>query len=119
MDRLILLRHGKAEPDSASGDDFDRRLAPRGVRKSAAMGAQLADTGLPARRGPGLAGGADAATTWEAAERRVPAGARCAFDGDLYHADSGGHPARRAEAAGRDGCGTVMVVGAQSRACRS
>ena len=27
MDRLILLRHGKAEADSASGDDFDRRLA--------------------------------------------------------------------------------------------
>src|SRR5207237_269271 len=28
MDRLILFRHGKAEPESASGDDFDRRLAP-------------------------------------------------------------------------------------------
>ena len=27
MDRLILFRHGKAEADSASGDDFDRKLA--------------------------------------------------------------------------------------------
>ena len=46
MDRLILLRHGKAESDSDSGEDFDRRLAPRGVRESADMGAQLADMGF-------------------------------------------------------------------------
>ena len=46
MERLILFRHGKAEPDSESGDDFDRRLAPRGERDSAAMGATLADLGL-------------------------------------------------------------------------
>lgn len=46
MDRLILLRHGKAERDSESGDDFDRKLAPRGVRESAAMAETLADLGL-------------------------------------------------------------------------
>ena len=46
MDRLILFRHGKAEADSASGDDFDRRLAPRGVRESAAMGRSLAELGM-------------------------------------------------------------------------
>ena len=46
MQRLILLRHGKAEPDSESGEDFDRRLAPRGVRDSAAAGVTLADMGF-------------------------------------------------------------------------
>ena len=46
MDRLILFRHGKAEAESASGEDFDRRLAPRGVQESAQMGAQLADMGF-------------------------------------------------------------------------
>ena len=30
MDRLILLRHGKAEADAPSGRDFDRALTPRG-----------------------------------------------------------------------------------------
>ena len=46
MDRLILLRHGKAESESVSGDDFDRRLAPRGVRESAAMARTLAELGF-------------------------------------------------------------------------
>ena len=46
MERLILLRHGKAEPDSESGDDFDRRLAPRGVQETAAMAAHLAEMGF-------------------------------------------------------------------------
>src|SRR5687768_17673943 len=40
------LFRSKAEPDSDSGDDFDRRLAPRGVRESADMGARLADMGF-------------------------------------------------------------------------
>jgi phosphohistidine phosphatase len=46
MNRLILLRHGKAERDSASGDDFDRALAQRGVAESAAMAETLADMGF-------------------------------------------------------------------------
>lgn len=46
MDRLILLRHGKAERDSTSGEDFDRKLSPRGVVESAAMAETLADLGL-------------------------------------------------------------------------
>lgn len=107
MDRLILFRHGKAEPDSASGEDFDRRLAPRGQRESADMGAQLADLGFlpdvvlvsPAAR---------ARETWAAAEPHFPK-ARARFDDELYHADSGS-VRREAERAGAD-CGTVMVVG--------
>ena len=107
MDRLILFRHGKAEAESASGEDFDRRLAPRGERESAQMGATLADLGLkpdvvlvsPAARTRG---------TWAAAEHHFP-DAKVSYDDDLYHADSGAvrHAAERAGRSAR----TVMVVG--------
>ena len=107
MDRLILLRHGKAESDSDSGDDFDRRLTPRGVRESAEMGAQLADMGFrpdvalvsPAARARG---------TWEAAWAAFPS-AETRFDDELYHAESG-VIRRAAEAVGRTAA-TVIVVG--------
>ncbi|HEY8003992.1 MAG TPA: histidine phosphatase family protein [Phenylobacterium sp.] len=107
MDRLILFRHGKAEAESASGEDFDRRLAPRGLRESAAMGARLADLGFlpdvvlisPAAR---------TRETWAAAEPHFP-NAEPQFDEELYHADSGS-VLREAERAGAK-AGTVMVVG--------
>jgi len=107
MDRLILLRHGKAEADSATGEDFDRRLAPRGVRESAEMAAQLADMGFR----PDLAlvsPAARARGTWESAST-VFTGTDTRFDDQLYHADSG-TIRRVAEAAG-EGVGTVIVVG--------
>lgn len=107
MDRLILFRHGKAEPDSDSGDDFDRRLTPRGVTESAEMGARLADMGFapqlvlvsPAARARG---------TWEAACPAFPT-AETRVENHLYHADSGTIRAA-AERAGR-GRQTIMVVG--------
>jgi phosphohistidine phosphatase len=46
MHRLILLRHGKAESMSSSGDDIERGLTDRGHRDSALMGRVLADMGL-------------------------------------------------------------------------
>ena len=87
MDRLILFRHGKAEPESASGEDFDRHLAARGHRESAAMGAHLAELGFlpdvvlvsPAMR---------TRETWAAVEPHMPK-AQARFDDELYHADSG------------------------------
>jgi phosphohistidine phosphatase len=107
MDRLILFRHGKAEAESASGEDFDRRLAPRGHRESAQMGAILADLGLK----PDLVLASPAARTretWAAAEPSFP-NAKAQFDPHLYHADSGTirHVAQKAG----KGVGTVMVVG--------
>ena len=107
MDRLILLRHGTAEAESASGEDFDRRLAPRGVREAARMGATLAELGLtpdvvlvsPAAR---------ARETWAAAAPSFP-NARVQFDADLYHADSGS--IRHAAARAGKSVGTVMIVG--------
>src|SRR4051794_36172546 len=96
MDRLILFRHGKAEPESASGEDFDRRLAPRGERESAAMARHLADLGL----NPDLALVSAAARTrgtWAAAAPAFP-GAVSRIEDDLYNADSGAirHFAQRA-----------------------
>lgn len=107
MDRLILLRHGKAEPDSDSGDDFDRRLAPRGVRESADMGVRLADMGFqpqvalvsPAARARG---------TWEAAQPAFP-DAETRFLDHLYHADS--ETIRRAAEEAGASVATVMMVG--------
>ncbi|NGP54316.1 histidine phosphatase family protein [Thioalkalivibrio sp. XN8] len=46
MLQLILLRHGKSSWDDARLDDFDRPLAPRGLRNVPEMGRRLA------RRGP-------------------------------------------------------------------
>ena len=107
MDRLILLRHGKAEPESASGDDFDRRLAPRGHEESAEAAAKLADLGFL----PDLAlvsTAARARETWAAAQPHFPK-ARASYEADLYHADSGAvrHAAETAGAL----VGTVLMVG--------
>jgi len=107
MDRLILLRHGKAEPESASGEDFDRRLAPRGLRESAAMAEILAGMGFS----PELVLVSPAARTrdtWAAAEAAFP-GARVSFGEDLYHA--GSEEVRRCAAAAGAQATTVMVVG--------
>lgn len=107
MDRLILLRHGKAERDSESGDDFDRKLTERGVRESAAMAATLADLGLipdlvlvsPAARTRG---------TWAAAQGAFPQAA-WRIEQSLYHAEE--RIVRQlAESAGHSSK-AVMIVG--------
>ncbi|HEY9219454.1 MAG TPA: histidine phosphatase family protein, partial [Phenylobacterium sp.] len=46
MDRLILVRHGEAERQSASGEDFDRRLTAAGRRESLETGESLAGLGF-------------------------------------------------------------------------
>ena len=42
MERLWVVRHGKAERDSATGRDFDRVLRDRGRRQAAWLGELLA-----------------------------------------------------------------------------
>ena len=107
MDRLILMRHGKAERDSKSGEDFDRKLTDRGVRESAAMAANLADLGLV----PDIAlvtAAQRTRETWAAAQGAFPA---CAarLERSLYLAEE--RLVRElAEAAG-ESSRTVMVVG--------
>jgi len=107
MERLILLRHGKAEPDSESGDDFDRRLAPRGVQETAAMAAHLAEMGF--RPDVALVStSARTRDTWDAAVEAFPQ-ANATYRPDLYHADSTAIRVA-AEQAGET-CRTVIVVG--------
>jgi phosphohistidine phosphatase len=107
MDRLILMRHGKAEQHAASGGDFERALAPRGQNDAALMGKVLAKAGLS----PDLALVSSARRTretWDAAAPAFPK-ARAETLRDLYHAE-----AQDVLAAIRDEApdsGTVMVVG--------
>jgi phosphohistidine phosphatase len=66
MDRLILLRHGKAEADATSGQDFDRALTERGRRDTLLVCKAMAKAGLD----PDLVLVSPAARTlqtWEAA----------------------------------------------------
>lgn len=106
MDRLILLRHAKAESDAPSGDDFDRPLAARGRREARDMGAQIAALGFRpdvVLVSPSLR----TRETWELAEQAL-GGGEVRFEQGLYNAEAGAIW-RLAEAAG-EGRGTVMVV---------
>lgn len=47
---LILLRHGKAEPDAPSGRDADRLLRPKGEEQAKFVGQALAARTPPPRR---------------------------------------------------------------------
>ena len=71
MDRLILLRHGDAERQAPSGEDFDRRLTATGRRESVETGESLAHLGFA----PDLAivsGAARARETYQAASDVLP-----------------------------------------------
>jgi phosphohistidine phosphatase len=105
MKRLILFRHGKAEGQAESGEDFDRALADRGLAEAAAMGRLLAKAGLV----PDLALVSPAVRTrqtWEMAAPSFP-DVRLQFAPSLY--ESNVHNIRAlAQAATAD---AVMVVG--------
>jgi phosphohistidine phosphatase len=107
MDRLILFRHGKAEAESASGDDFDRRLTPRGQRESAEMAGVLAGLGMVPDRAL-VSPAARARETWEAAGPAFP-DAEARLEPGLYNAAPG--EVRHAAAAAGQGCRTLIVVG--------
>jgi len=46
MKRLIVMRHGKAEKEAESGEDFDRCLADRGVAEARAVAEALKAYGV-------------------------------------------------------------------------
>ena len=86
MQRLILLRHGKAESVSGSGGDMTRALTDRGRRDSALMGRVLADAGMI----PDLVLVSEARRTretWDELSLAFPA-ARIEFDRALYLASA-------------------------------
>jgi phosphohistidine phosphatase len=71
MQRLILLRHGKAESVAATGGDFERGLTDRGRRDAALIGRVLAEAGIA----PDLAlvsSARRARETWDAVSPTFP-----------------------------------------------
>ncbi len=105
MDRLILLRHGKAEAEAPRGQDFDRALTGRGRSDVALVAHQLADAG----HAPDLVLASPAARakeTWEAAAPFFP-GAQVEWSPALYHID----PQGILDLAMAQTARTVMVVG--------
>ena len=108
MQRLILLRHAKAERSAPSGEDFDRPLAERGRADAKLMGRVLADAGLT----PDLALVSSAARTrqtWEEASRAFGREIETYADKRLYLAGSAAMRAMVEELEGRDG--TLILVG--------
>ncbi|WP_421739540.1 SixA phosphatase family protein [Caulobacter sp.] len=86
MDCLILMRHGKAERQAATGGDFERGLTERGRDDAALMGRLLARTGVA----PDLILSSSARRTRETTAAVVDAfpKARADFRRDLYHAEA-------------------------------
>ena len=107
MQRLILLRHAKAERTAPSGDDFDRALSERGKRDARLMGQVLAGRGLK----PDAAWVSPAQRTRETwAEAETAFGSVAArFENDLYHATA--NQMRQLIEVDEGADGTVIVVG--------
>jgi phosphohistidine phosphatase len=105
MDRLILLRHGKAEADAPTGQDFDRALTSRGRSDVALVARELAQAG----QAPDLAlvsPAARAKETWEQAAPFFPQ-AQVQWEPGLYHID----PQGILDMAFAQAARVVMVVG--------
>jgi phosphohistidine phosphatase len=107
MDRLILMRHGQAERQAATGGDFERGLTERGRDDAALMGRLLAANGVT----PELVLASSARRTRETTAAIAAAfpTARVEFRRDLYHAE----PEEVVAAVEDEGeaVGTVMIVG--------
>lgn len=107
MERLILMRHGKAERHAQSGGDFERALAESGRADAAVMGQVLARAGVA----PDVVLVSSARRTRETAERVAPnfPKARVEQLRDLYHADP--EDVVQVIEAHAEGATTIMVVG--------
>lgn len=86
MRHLILLRHAKTERDSASGEDYDRRLDERGQLDSALIAGWL--SARPVAPELALVSSAvRARETWEIVAPHLP-GCRAEFQDTLYLASA-------------------------------
>ncbi|HYG27304.1 MAG TPA: histidine phosphatase family protein [Caulobacteraceae bacterium] len=104
MDRLILMRHARAERRAPSGDDFDRGLTEEGKADAALIGQALARDGLA----PGVAvvsAAVRAEQTWEAVSQSFPR-ARTQVRRELYNAA----PMQILDALEGQTAATVMVI---------
>jgi phosphohistidine phosphatase len=108
MRTLYLLRHGKAEAGAPGGRDFDRALAPRGLRDADRMGAHLAERPEPPRFY--LCSTARRATqTLDGVRKSLPLGARGEYHESLYLASAEQVFERICEV--DDEIGSLLVVG--------
>lgn len=107
MERLILMRHGKAERHAQNGGDFERALADSGRADAAVMGKLLAGLALA----PELMLVSSARRTRETGEAVAASfpKARIEHSRDLYHADP--EDIVQALEDHGDAAATVMVVG--------
>jgi len=107
MERLILMRHGKAERHAQNGGDFERTLADSGRADAAVMARVLVAAGVA----PDLLLVSSARRTRETAERIAPnfPAARVEHLRDLYHAEP--EDVVQVIEAYAESAATVMVVG--------
>ena len=107
MQRLILLRHGKADSVSSLGGDLERGLTDRGRRDTALMGRVLAEAGFT----PDLVLVSSARRTRETWEEVSPAFPKAAveFSRGLYLA-SREHLLHALDATG-DTATCLMIIG--------
>ncbi|MBZ9851644.1 histidine phosphatase family protein [Mesorhizobium sp. CA14] len=85
MRQLLLLRHAKSSRDDPKLEDFDRPLAPRGLKTAPLMGRELARRGwLPdlALVSPALR----TRDTWRLVAQELPKHVQAEFAEELYEA---------------------------------
>ncbi|MGA2708972.1 MAG: SixA phosphatase family protein [Steroidobacteraceae bacterium] len=78
--RLILLRHGKAQPEGPKAGDFERPLTTRGRREAEQMGRYLVAAGLI----PDLILASPATRTWSTASIVAE---RCGIESARIHSE--------------------------------
>jgi phosphohistidine phosphatase len=106
MNRLILMRHAKAEREAASGRDVDRPLSDRGRRDALLVAQALAAKGV--KPDSALVSAAERTRqTWDAAHEAF-GDVDVSIDQSLYDASS--QTLRRAVEAQVDRAGCLMLV---------
>jgi len=106
MKQLLILRHAKSSWDDSSVADFDRPLAPRGLKTAPLMGRELARRGwLPdlALVSPALR----TRDTWRLVAQELPKSVPAQFAEELYEAAAGAILARVRQARAK----SLLVIG--------
>jgi len=106
MKQLLILRHAKSSWDDSELADFDRPLAPRGLKTAPLMGRELARRGwLPdlALVSPALR----TRDTWRLVAQELPKSVPAQFAEELYEAAAGAILARVRQARAK----SLLVIG--------
>ena len=106
LKQLLILRHAKSSWDDSELADFDRPLAPRGLKTAPLMGRELARRGwLPdlALVSPALR----TRDTWRLVAQELPKSVLAQFAEELYEAAAGAILARVRQARAK----SLLVIG--------